>query len=110
MNLFVFFLFLTFIGIASCCIGSGCIHDRKENRFYWFSNRASSEIENVKEQGGPAAYCTSLGLHVTSPGLTLYTRAQELEGVLFSPELPAGRENPTTLWPNKIICHEMKWD
>ncbi len=97
MKLFVLFLFLTFIGIASCCIGSGCIHDRKENRFYWFTNR-------------PAAYCLSLGLHVTSPGSTLYIRTQELEGLLSSSEIPPGRENPITLWPNKIICHGMKWD
>ena len=41
--------------------GSGCIHDREENRFYWFSNRANSEISGVQEQGGPGSYCQSLG-------------------------------------------------
>ena len=25
-------------------------------------------------------------------------------------DVPSGANNPTTLWPRKIICHEMLWN
>ena len=42
-------------------LGDGCIYDKMENRFFWISDRAKSEIESVKDHGGPKAYCNALG-------------------------------------------------
>jgi len=113
---------LALCGVSYGCIGTGCIHDRAEDRFYWFSNRAKSEIDNIIEQGGPSAYCQSLGMFVTSAG-TLMNRALEVErmaningNTFINPHDPnSGKmddtesRDPTQLWPQKTICHEMKW-
>eukprot|EP00088_Acartia_fossae_P008538 TRINITY_DN1408_c0_g1_i2.p1 TRINITY_DN1408_c0_g1~~TRINITY_DN1408_c0_g1_i2.p1 ORF type:complete len:135 (+),score=17.80 TRINITY_DN1408_c0_g1_i2:42-407(+) len=118
------FLLVFFVGfeVAFGCIGDGCIHDREENRFFWFSDRAGSEIANVKEQGGPSSYCLSLGLTVTSPGSSIWMRAMEIERRIAETQSRfsftddsveasgESAEDPKILWPIRTVCHEMKWN
>ncbi len=98
-------LILSILYTTQACIGTGCIFDKMEERFYWFSRRAVEEVPNVLDAGGPASYCSSLGLAVTAPGSSLYKRAEILlryreasDPIVSSASLP------------RTVCHEEKWD
>ncbi len=52
--------------------GTGCIFDKMEERFYWFSSRAVEEVPNVLDAGGPAAYCSSLGRYCMGTGFLMF--------------------------------------
>merc|ERR1712243_77219 len=96
-----------FVAKSQACIGAGCLWDKMEERFFWISDRIGSEAESVREQGGPQAYCNSLGLAITAPGTTLWRRAEELQRKAEEFDPAPNRSN---LYPAKTICHEMKWN
>ncbi|XP_023334058.1 uncharacterized protein LOC111705667 [Eurytemora carolleeae] len=96
---------LCLIPISLACLGDGCIYDKMENRFFWISDRAKSEIESVKDHGGPKAYCNALGLAVTDRGNSLWMRAEDLQKNAEMYE-----QNTKPAYSSKTICHEMIWN
>ncbi len=73
-----------FLLVLTSCRGGGC---------------------NVLDAGGPASYCSSLGLAVTAPGSSLYKRAEILlRDREASDPIVSSASQPRT------VCHEEKWD
>merc|ERR1712122_187174 len=95
---------LMMVGLGEACIGDGCIHDNANNRFFWISDRAISEVGSVAEQGGPTDYCNSLGLTVTERGSNLWSRAilLKLDREMFE----ESRREPA--FPTLTICHKQR--
>ena len=105
-------LLLTATPLCRACIGAGCVWDRVEERFYWFSDRVGWEADNVADAGGPAVYCQSLGMFVTPPGSELWTRAEEVaraEDSVGPPTSPSFHHKRSSQG-GRVICHEVKWD
>merc|ERR1712098_108928 len=82
------------------CIGTGCLHDKMENRFFWIS--IHEDPNSIKDIGSPRDYCTTFGLSLTQPGSSLWMRAEKLEKDKWSGTIEVSKEK-------KVICHEPKW-
>ena len=69
---------LIVIDVTLACIGSGCVHDRERDQFFWCSGNADKEIPAIRAYyGGQVnrqsyiSYCTGVSamLVTTDPGL-----------------------------------------
>ena len=93
--LLVLVLSLALLRPATACIGSGCVHDRERNQFFWCSGKADEEVNVIKSvyggltESGFIQYCTGISAMVVTTDLALRSVAEKHCGT-----------------GHRVICHE----
>merc|ERR1712096_100040 len=89
-------ILLSISTLTSACIGSGCVHDRVRDQFFWCSGKADKEIPAIKAfyggqitNEGYTSYCTQISAMVVTSDPDTRAAAEKLCG--FGHEDISGR-------------------
>ena len=90
-------LVLAISGISNACIGSGCVHDRERDQFFWCSGNADKEVPAIKAYYGGEINPQSYSAYCTGVSAMLVTTDPSL---LIIAEKNCGNSG------HEVICHE----
>eukprot|EP00092_Neocalanus_flemingeri_P025579 GFUD01027731.1.p1 GENE.GFUD01027731.1~~GFUD01027731.1.p1 ORF type:complete len:107 (+),score=10.39 GFUD01027731.1:71-391(+) len=86
-KLLVIISVLLTISTTEACIGSGCVHDRERDQFFWCSGNADKEIPAIKSffggvvnNGAYEAYCTGISAMLRTRDPATLAAAEKLCG------------------------------
>ena len=90
---------LVFAISSTCqaCIGSGCVHDRERDQFFWCSGNADKELPAIKAYYGGVINPQSYSAYFTGVSAMLVTSDPSLISIA---EKNCGNSG------HEVICHE----
>eukprot|EP00090_Calanus_glacialis_P007346 TRINITY_DN15790_c0_g1_i2.p1 TRINITY_DN15790_c0_g1~~TRINITY_DN15790_c0_g1_i2.p1 ORF type:complete len:110 (-),score=25.73 TRINITY_DN15790_c0_g1_i2:42-371(-) len=90
-------LVLAICSISLACIGSGCVHDRERDQFFWCSGNAEKELPAIKAYYGGVVNHQSYSAYCTGVSAMLVTTDPSLISIAEKNCRNSGHE---------VICHE----